>query len=326
MATFSFSGVRLDGMVLAIPKASDGTRISAPQQTASDLGYEAAVKLLSEKGVSPSEIGAVLFLSRTPDYRSPATSIVLQGRLGIPVDCLAFDMNLGGAGFVYGLQVGCSLLESLTTSYALVFVADTVNRQLAPDQKGQGHNDAATAILLRKAPGSRPLVVQTFADSQGFTSWMIREGGFRKDDPTATDNLPLRKSAGQFIKEDKEAYNAILHHRLPESLAQFLEARALAQTDFTHFAASTLPDGLKAKIKDATGIVEEKWAEVPEATGSTATWALVQSGQGRALVMVHGEGISWGFADLTLEADAYLDWLETDAYFDNGFVTHEMPS
>ena len=80
-------------------------RISTPDQTASDFAC-AAAKRLQEGGVWKSDdIDAVIFISQTPDYALPATACVLQYRLGIKKDCIAFDVNLGCSGFVYGFAV-----------------------------------------------------------------------------------------------------------------------------------------------------------------------------------------------------------------------------
>ena len=71
----------------------------------SDLCFAAAEKLLTDNSIDRSEIDLLVFISQTPDYRMPATSILLQHRLGLPQSCVAFDINLGCAAFCYGLSV-----------------------------------------------------------------------------------------------------------------------------------------------------------------------------------------------------------------------------
>ena len=68
----------------------------------SDLCQKAAEKLLAELGWDKSEIGLLLFVSQTTDYRLPATACILQDKLGISKNCLAFDMTLGCSGYLLG--------------------------------------------------------------------------------------------------------------------------------------------------------------------------------------------------------------------------------
>ncbi len=44
----------------------------------------------------------------------------------------------------------------------------------------------------------------------------------------------------------------------------------------------------------------------------------------RVLACAYGEGLSWGFADFYLEKDTILPLIETDDYFTEGFVTHDI--
>ena len=71
-----------------------------PHQTAADLGCVAARRLLEAQGIDPADVGVLVFATQYPDYRVPSTACVLQNRLGLPKDCIAFDVNLGCSGYV----------------------------------------------------------------------------------------------------------------------------------------------------------------------------------------------------------------------------------
>ena len=85
---------------------------TAENQTASDLCFVAASNLIKNKNINLDEIGALVFISQTPDYRLPATACVLHKRLGLSKQCMAFDVNLGCSGWVYGLNIVGSLLNT----------------------------------------------------------------------------------------------------------------------------------------------------------------------------------------------------------------------
>ena len=80
-------------------------RFADENTCSSDLCYAAAEQLITDNNIDRSEIDLLVFISQTPDYRMPATSIILQHRLRLPNSCIAFDINLGCSAFMYGLSV-----------------------------------------------------------------------------------------------------------------------------------------------------------------------------------------------------------------------------
>lgn len=80
----------------------------------SDLCLQAAETIFDQYNIDRECIGGLIFISQTPDYLAPSTAFVLQHRLGLSHDLIAFDVNLGCPGFVYGLYLGGSLLPSLS--------------------------------------------------------------------------------------------------------------------------------------------------------------------------------------------------------------------
>jgi 3-oxoacyl-[acyl-carrier-protein] synthase-3 len=68
--------------------------ISSPDMTTSDLCFSAANQLLDRLNIDRNSIDVLLFVSQTPDYVAPSTACVLQYRLDLSQECLAFDVNL----------------------------------------------------------------------------------------------------------------------------------------------------------------------------------------------------------------------------------------
>lgn len=78
----------------------------------SDLCFESAEKLLNELQWNRDEVGLLVFISHTADYKLPSTACILQDRLGLSKQCMAFDSPLGCSGFVYGLGIASSILQT----------------------------------------------------------------------------------------------------------------------------------------------------------------------------------------------------------------------
>ena len=87
-------------------------RFADEKTCSSDLCFAAAERLLSDMQINREEIDLLIFVSQTPDYRMPATSILLQHRLGLGKHTMAFDISLGCSGFVYGLSTVFSFMQT----------------------------------------------------------------------------------------------------------------------------------------------------------------------------------------------------------------------
>ena len=138
MAFLEFKNVRIAGIAAGVPKnvssnlhptdknmvSSDYSpedyvkttgvmeRRTSRKLTTSDLSYGAAEKLIVDLGWNKDEIDALVFVSQTPDYILPATACILQDRLGLNKECMAFDVSLGCSGWVYGLSAVAGLIRN----------------------------------------------------------------------------------------------------------------------------------------------------------------------------------------------------------------------
>ena len=101
--------------------------ISVKFQKPSDLAAFAADRLISELGWNKEEIGILIFVTQGGDYIIPSTAICLQDRLGLPKDCVAFDINLGCSAFNYGVHTAANMLSnSLDYEKGLCLIGDYV--------------------------------------------------------------------------------------------------------------------------------------------------------------------------------------------------------
>jgi 3-oxoacyl-[acyl-carrier-protein] synthase-3 len=77
--------------------------VLADQESAADLAGEAAKKALQNAGISAEEIDLIILSTDTPEYLSPATSVIVQYRIGAK-NAGTFDTNCACAGFVTALD------------------------------------------------------------------------------------------------------------------------------------------------------------------------------------------------------------------------------
>ena len=125
-------------------------RIARPETCTSDLCVAAAEQLFEQTGVPKDSVDALVFLSQTPDYLIPATSGVIQDRLGLPTSVFAFDVNQGCTGYTDGLMISQGLLNGLGMKRILLLMGDTLSKIVDPNDQGVAmlFGDAGSATLL----------------------------------------------------------------------------------------------------------------------------------------------------------------------------------
>lgn len=125
-------------------------RFSDEDTCSSDLCFAAAEKLIADNGIDRTEIDLLVFISQTPDYRMPATSVLLQERLGLATSTMAFDINLGCSAFLYGLSVVYGLMQSGQIRKALILDGETRSKVYSKKDRRTAFlfGDAGVAALI----------------------------------------------------------------------------------------------------------------------------------------------------------------------------------
>lgn len=129
--------------------------------TASDLGLQAAQKLLESLDVSKESIDALIFVTQSPDYFCPASACYLHGKLGLSPSCLSFDINQACAGYLYGLYMAHSLCDSGGANRVLLIVGDTLSKFVNPLDSNLAPmiGDGVSATLLERNSSSGHLLL-----------------------------------------------------------------------------------------------------------------------------------------------------------------------
>lgn len=148
----------------------------------SDLCYKSAEKLIEDLGWDKSEINLLIFVSQTTDYKLPATACILQNRLGLPTDTIAYDIPLGCSGYIYGLGIISNLLSSGVSKKGLLLVGNTQSFYASYEDRSMYLllGDAGTATALEYVPGNNnPFYFHYLTDGSGLASINVPDGGCR---------------------------------------------------------------------------------------------------------------------------------------------------
>lgn len=151
----------------------------APRDWAtSDIAVRAAQAALDDAGVKPENVDLILLGTDTPDYITPATSVVVQHKLGA-VNAGSFDIGCACASFPTGLSAAAGYIATNQAyRYVLVIGVYMMSKFADPmDPVAFIYGDGAGAAVL--ADDDEPGFVSSafLADGSYYDYWGIFVGG-----------------------------------------------------------------------------------------------------------------------------------------------------
>ena len=154
-------------------------RIAEEHETTSDFSASAAMQAIEMAGIEPEEIDLIIVATLSPDRLLPATSCIVQGKIGAS-NAACFDLEAACSGFVYGLTVADAMMPDHGVKTALVVGAETLSRVLDWTDRNTCvlFADGGGAAILRHEGGDNG-VLSTYMMSDGSAPppWLAVEPG-----------------------------------------------------------------------------------------------------------------------------------------------------
>jgi 3-oxoacyl-[acyl-carrier-protein] synthase-3 len=285
-------------------------RVAPDHVTCSDLCFQAAQALLNDFNCK-NDIDLLVFVSQSPDYFLPATSIILQDKLGLPKNTMAFDINLGCSGYVYGLSVVGQFIQSGNVKNALLLCGDksTISTNYQDKSTFPLFGDAGTATLLKFDEHSTEWFGKFASDGSGKEAIIIEHGHSRNPYGTEEDEYieyepGVIRTKKHLALNGMDVFNFALREVAP-SIQVLLEKSStnLEEIDFFvfHQANKLINESVRKKLK----IQSEKVPYSIQHFGNTSSasipltlcTALKEELSGKSLNLLlsgFGVGFSWG--------------------------------
>ncbi|MCU1473727.1 MAG: 3-oxoacyl-ACP synthase [Amnibacterium sp.] len=92
-----------------------------------DASLQAGNAALAEAGVKPGDIGLLINTSLTKRHIEPSVAVRLHHGLGLPSNAINFDISNACLGFVNGMNLAASLIESGQIDYAMIIDGEDVS-------------------------------------------------------------------------------------------------------------------------------------------------------------------------------------------------------
>lgn len=286
-------------------------RIAEANCTTSDLCFHAAEQLIADLKWRKEEIDCLVFVTQTPDYILPATSCILQDRLGFEVDCYTIDISLGCSGWIYGASVISALLQNGNFRKGLLLVGDTTLKLNSSEDKSTWplFGDAGTATAFEFEINHNGLEFHLGTDGSGFKAIIIPDGG--KRNPFSQESL-IMESIEDGIKRSR--LDAILNgmdvfsfgiSKGPETVNMLCEHYKIDKDDIDSFIFHQANFFMNEKIRKKLKLPVEKVPYSLKNFGNTSSatipltlvseWHnnLINKSQ-KIIACAFGVGLSWG--------------------------------
>lgn len=298
----------------------------------SDLCYAAAERLINEQGTDRSEIDALIVVTQTGDYIAPSTACVLQERLGLSMDCMAYDISMGCSGYVYGLYNAASHIQNGLVKRVLLLVGDSLSYMASPHDRGQMMlaADAGTATLLEHDEAASDMKFMFRTIGSGYKNLIVPYGGYkhkygsreqieredgiiRSDYDTFMDGTEVFKfSVGEVPKlfkdffacygETAEAYDHVVMHQANLFIMKNIAKRLKIPFD-------KVPVSLDRYGNTSSATIPVTLCDMFGKDGTCESR--------RVLLAGFGVGLSLGIVSLGVKPDACIPVIISDCTFDD---------
>lgn len=286
--------------------------VTGATTTSADLCLDAAKTLLSTGKIAADDIQAVIFVSQTPDYQLPATACILQDKLNIPTTALAFDMNMGCSGYVYGLQVAASLIHSGMKN-VLLLVGDTISKLVKAGDRSTEllFGDAGTATLVSYMQDSK-MSFKLGTDGSGFKHIIAKS-------PICNSSLIGRADNYSYLEMDGGEVFSFTLKVVPSLVNCLLKDLELTSDKIdncfyhqaNHFMLKHLAKKSKLESKQVP-ISIDKYGNTSGASIPLTLCATKQESYKNTLLVGFGVGLSWGAIHCDLTNTEFLPINELD--------------
>lgn len=334
MSLLSFNNIGISGIAAAIPKNTIKNleqnrwfkkddikeiiekigvierRFADERTCSSDLCYAAAERLITDMGVDKNDIDLLVFISQTPDYRMPATSVILQHRLGLSTGTITFDINLGCSAFIYGLSIVFSMIAGGQIRKALLLDGETRSKVYSQKDRKTAFlfGDGGVAAIIERNDKFGESFFSLNSDGSRESLIKIDAGGYRKMSSIDTLTEKVVDEYGNIRTEENGYMNGadVFNFVIREIPKDFTKLLSFSKVDINkidqfifHQANSYINGFLVKKLK----LPENKIPSTINKFGNTSSVSIPLtivselqsklSGENTLLLSGFGVGLTW---------------------------------
>ena len=212
----------------------------------SDLAVEASRKALAQRGLTPSDIEAIIVGTVTPDMLFPSTACLVQDKLGAR-GAWGIDLSAACSAFLYSLQVGAQFIATGAHQRVLVIGSDVMSSII-------DYTDRATCILFGDGAGAAILepseddsvgLIDFIHEVDGTGAGFLYMPGGGSLHPTTKDTVEKKM---HYVHQDGQQVFKFAVRKQTELCQKLLERNGLKGSDIDAF----IPHQANLRIISAT--------------------------------------------------------------------------
>jgi 3-oxoacyl-[acyl-carrier-protein] synthase III len=277
-----------------------------PNKATAFMSTEAGREALELAGLDPKELDAIIVATVTPDYMFPASSCLVQNRLGA-TNAFAFDLSAACSGFIYAISTGSMMIESGRYKKVLVIGSDTMSSIIDYTDRTTCiiFGDGAGAVLL-EASDDETGIIDFVNHTEGDEECLLYQPAGGSLHPATEDTV---KAKQHVIMQDGRAVFKRATEGMADVSVEIMERNNLKADD----VAWLVPHQANKRIIDAVarrmGLPEEKVMSNIHKFGNTTAatiplclydWKDQLSHGDNIILAAFGGGFTWG--------SVYLKW------------------
>jgi 3-oxoacyl-[acyl-carrier-protein] synthase-3 len=282
-------------------------RIASENEFTSDLGAKAAQNALKNAGKTVDEIDLILVATLTPDFMFPSTATLIQSLLGA-TKAAAFDFQAACTGYLYGLSIAKSYIESGLYKNILLIASEKLSSIVNYKDRNTCvlFGDGAAACVISDS-GSGLFIQEVCLGADGGVSDLIRmpAGGCREPASLKT----VEECRHTIFMEGKEVFKHAVR-RMENAAKECLEKAKMEEKEINWL----VPHQANERIIDAMGkrfsIPDDRVYKTVHKYGNTSASAIaialaelvvekeIAVGE-NILLVAFGAGLTWGATVLT---------------------------
>ncbi|HUX19654.1 MAG TPA: ketoacyl-ACP synthase III [Spirochaetia bacterium] len=246
-------------------------RLRNIEESTADFAEKAARSALKDAGVSPDEVDLLIVATDTPEFISPATAIVVQGRLQSAQRATrSFDVNASCAGFVSAFDTAVRIVGTDPELRYGVVVGVYNMPAFVRDGDAFGYSifaDGAGAVVLEKrVSGGAYLGGRFLTDGTQWDYVGVYSGGTKK--PVTKERLEGGQYGLELLKPLPGKRNIELWPPLVEALLEKVGKR-ISEVD--HLLFTQINRSVIHEVMGILGVPLEKTTTIMDRYGYTGS-------------------------------------------------------
>ncbi len=243
-----------------------------PGVASSDLGAEAAKKVLALRGISADEVELIVVGTVTPDMFFPSTACLIQDKIGAS-NAWGFDLSAACSAFAYALTVGAQFVGAGSHKKVLVIGSDVMTSILNYEDRATCilFGDGAGAALLEPAESENEGILDFQHDVDGSGGCNLYMPGGGSLHPSTHETVDKKM---HFVHQEGQQVFKYAVRRMSELAVEILERNGLKGEDLTLVVPHQANLRIIKAMQERLGVPDSKVMVNIERYGNTTAGTL----------------------------------------------------